>query len=251
MNPFGFEAGPLAARSHDFALVPSRTSIEGAFERGIEEQTFVYLAAQLEEIHEKDSRVRWLSKQRGFVSNALIIPLRRAELARPGDVVLTSWASGSGMQRAIVVPGGSPESPKVRYLDLPGDGPVAMEPDALPKDTFHVLKAPFEVGSTIACRRDGRVEHLIVVKRLGERALVLGFGGKMRAVETSACVPLPLVPDVKPKDRVFVPNLGAFVPAEVESIDTSQGRVLARLDFGGETRQVAIGYTNVAVALPP
>lgn len=251
-NPFGFEAPPLDAQAGDYALVPSRSGIDRAFERGIDAQTFVYLGATVERVGESASLIRWQTEQRGLVSNALVIPIRRGQRANVGDVVLTSWASGSGLERAIVV-GGSPESPRVRYLDLALDNPAARanEDDTLPSGTFGVLTRPGAEGTTVACALPDGAQALIVVKRAAERLLGLGFAGRMRVVDAERCAPIPLDPSLRPGERVFVPRLGGFVPAEVESVDARVGRVFVRYSLAGETRRSAVGFINVARALPP
>lgn len=251
-NPFGFASLPLQARAGDYALVPSKTAIDGAFEQGASEQTFVYLGAHLEEISDRESRVRWLTQQQAFVANALIVPIRGQERAKPGDVVLTSWASGSGLQRAIVVSGGSSESPQVRYLDFViEDTPArADEVDTLPPNTFHVLRKPGEPGTTLACVRDNRAEHLVLIKRASPRILGLGFAGRLHVLEERQCVPAPIAPAVALGDAVFVPHVGRFWPAQVEKIDRPSGRVHVRHHFAGEERRAAVGFTNVAIELP-
>jgi hypothetical protein len=264
-NPFGFESLPLDAQARDYALVPSRSSIHEAFERGFDQQTFVYLGARLEQVFEKESRVRWLTEQQSLVPNALILPIPRGARASAGAIVLTSWVAGGGVQRALVVAGGSPESPKVRYLDLPLDGSAASPAETLAPDTFRVLDETSDVGITVACPSSARaselaravaappktVERWIVVKRSGENALGLGFAGKMRVLDRRGCVPLPLRPRVSPGERVYVPNLGGFVPAHVEEVDAGAGRVRVRFEWAGEIRRPSVGYTNIALELPP
>jgi hypothetical protein len=167
--------------------------------------------------------------------------------------VLTSWASGSGLQRAFVVGGGSPESPNVRYLDLSLENPAAHADtdDRLPPNTFQVIREPGQVGSSLACRTADRVERIIVVKRAGTQLLGLGFAGKLRAFASASCVALALVPSLETGDRVYAAMLGGFVDARVEKLDLSVGRVFVRLAFAGKEKIDAVGFTNVAVALPP
>ena len=61
-----------------------------------------------------------LDKYNGEVDmpNALIIPIPRKAKVKKGDVLLTWWQSGSGLQRAIVVDDSNPQEPKACYLDL-------------------------------------------------------------------------------------------------------------------------------------
>lgn len=251
-GPLAFEWGPLDALQSDYALVPSKNSIDLAFEYGHDKQTFVYLGATVEKPGEPASEVRWLTQQRATVPNALILPIRRGESVNPGDVLLTSWASGSGLQRAIVVPGGRPESPKVRYLDLSLDNPAARaeEDDLLPPNTFHRIRQPGEVGSSMACRDSEGVARVIVLKRRADKLLGLGFAGRLGAFDVRRCVPMPLIPDVQPGDRIYVAMLGGFSEGEVERVDGAIGRVVVRLPFSGEEKRTSAGFTNVALSLP-
>lgn len=251
-NPFGFASLPIDAKPGDYALVPSKGAIDGAWEHGAAEQTFVYLGAYLEQVGDKASLVRWLTRQRGRVANAFIVPIRRGERAQPGDVVLTTWASGSGLQRAIVVPGGTAESPKVRYLDLSLENTAARadESDSLPPNTFHVLRNAGESGTSLACQRGGRVEHIVAIRRSATQLLGLGFAGKMHVLSSDACVALPIAPNVAAGARVYVPHVGGFFSAQVDKVDAAIGRVHVRYPFAGEDRHAAVGFTNVALALP-
>ena len=50
--------------------------------------------------------------------NSLIIGLPEGATAKKGDIVLTWWQTGSGMNRAIVRDDSNPAEPKVDYLDM-------------------------------------------------------------------------------------------------------------------------------------
>jgi len=250
---FSFPSTPLAAEKGQFALVPFRSAIDLALGSGTQAASFVYAGAYLVRAGDRTSEVRWLTEQRGAVPNAFIVPIRRGERARRGDVVLTNFASGSGLQRAIVVSEGETASPRVRYLDLALENPTGWgtEEDTLPPDTFHVLRTPGEVGSTLACREGSRVERVIVTASAGERRLGLGFAGALRDFDVGTCRTLPLVPAVRPGDSVHVPWINGFVAgAKVMRVDAAAGRVAVRFDFAGEEREIQVGFANVAVQLP-
>lgn len=52
------------------------------------------------------------------IPNALLVPIAKGQKAKKGDILLTWWQSGSGMERAIVVDDSNPTSPTAVYLDL-------------------------------------------------------------------------------------------------------------------------------------
>lgn len=253
-NPFGLPATPTSAQAGDFALVPSRSSLNQAFEQAAGKQTLLYTGAYVDRPGERDSALVWLTQQRGSVPNSLLIALPRGERARLSDIVLTSSLSGSGLSRAIVVSGGESEAPEVRSLDLPLDG-IAIESErqsTLAKNTFRVLRKPAEVGTTLACRRGERRERFVLVAIASDDTwLGLGFAGRAELLRPNACRALPLVPAVQPGAHVFVPVAGEFIAADVVSVDTRNGRVLVKYEFAAEAKELAVGYTNIATELPP
>jgi hypothetical protein len=234
-------------------LVPSRGSFGQALEQEPGSQSLLYAGAHVDKPGEWDSAVVWLTQQRGSVPNSLLIALPPSERATLGDIVLKSTATGSGLERAIVMSEGESESPRVRGLDQPQEGGVASaEPEeTLAKSTFRVLREAGELGTTFSCRRGERTERFILVAIAGERRLGLGFAGRTLLLESSACRALPLVPRVKAGSRVFVPVAGEFVPAEVSRVDARSGRVVVSYEFAAESKDMAIGYGNVASELPP
>jgi len=246
-NPFGLPPVPLSASVGAYVLAPSRASLEEAFERGAERQSFAYSGAVLEELGERESRVRSLTRQRARIPNVLIVPIRRDERAEPGQIVLTSRASGSGLVRAIAV-GGDPATPRVRYLDGEADG--AKGEGVLSSGTFHVLGDAPEPGRSLACRVDGNVEHLVWLSSASELRVGLGFAGRIRVAPERSCRVLPLEPRVRPGDRVHVPLLDGFVRATVVRVEPQAGRVVVTYELAGTVVERAVGFTNVALELP-
>jgi hypothetical protein len=252
-NPFGLPAASISARAGDFALVPSRGSLNQAYEQPESSRSLLYSGAIIERPGERESGVTWPTGQRGSVANSLLIAFPRAARAAQGDIVLTSSTSNSGFLRAIVVSAGESESPRVRQLDLPLEpAAVAAEPEStLRPNTFRVLREAGEPGSTLACRREKRSERFVLVTAAGERRLGLGFAGRALLLDASSCRALPLVPRVQPGSHAFIPVAGEFIPAEVSRVDTLNGRVIVKYEFAAESHEMAVGYTNVASELPP
>src|SRR5690606_30478353 len=110
-------------------------------EKGGEKQTFIYYGGWMREPGPAASLVETLTKRTSTIPNALLIAIPPGQHAKPGELVLTSWASGTGMQRAVVVEGGSESSPKVRYLDMSLDNATGWgeREDTLPENTFRKL----------------------------------------------------------------------------------------------------------------
>jgi len=250
--PFDYPTVPTTAHAGDYVLAPPRAWIDEALENGADKQPFIFYGAWLKAAGKTGSIVRTAPGPEEAVPNSLLIPIPRGESAQRGDIVLTTWASGTGMQRAIVVEGGNPTSPQVRYLDLALDHPTGWgeKVDTLPPNTFHRLTEPGEVGTTLACREGKRYTQRIVTHRTGDKVLGLGFAGQLKVYAAADCQAVPLVPKAKPGAQVFVPVLGTFTEAKVEKIDADAGRILVSYRVGDDKQETSVGYTNVAVDLP-
>ena len=150
-DPFGLGAAPTTARPGDFVVCPPREWIDKVLETGKPElQTFILYGARMVEPGPAESRVKSLTGKEMMIPNYLVVPIHRGQSAVPGDILLTVWQSGSGMQRAIVVEGGTPTEPMVRYLDIALDNPsgAGERADRCKPDTFHKLTDAWQVGTS-------------------------------------------------------------------------------------------------------
>ncbi|MFZ5892448.1 MAG: hypothetical protein ACOY0T_15420 [Myxococcota bacterium] len=232
-------------------LVPTPRSLRAALE-SIEASPLVYAAGVVEQPARSESVVRWPNGERGGVPNALLIPLGKASQAEPSSVILASGGKGAGLALALVVRGGEPESPLVRVLE--GAQAASEEPEPAQRvaaNTFRVLRADGEVGAPYACRRAGRVERLLLLRRSTELVLGFAFAGQVDVIDAAHCRALPLRPNVKPGDRVNVPLASVFVRANVEQVEAELGRIEVLADFAGQRRALAFGFGSVATQLPP
>jgi len=251
-SPFNYPIVSTTAKAGDYVLAPSRSFIDEAFQRGGEKQTFIFYGGWMREPGPAESKLESLTRMKALIPNSLIVAIRRGERAEPGDVVLTSWASGSGLQRAIVIEGGSPESPKVRYLDMDLENPSGWgkKPDTLPPDTFQRLTKPGDIGTTLGCTEGGRRLRFIVTNATGsgpgDKLLLLGHAGRMRVATRGDCKELPIVPSLRRGDLATVPVAGAFVEGKVNKADPAIGRVWVEYHFAGALHEEAVGFTNVA-----
>lgn len=134
--------------------------------------------------------------------NALIIPIPAGQTAKVGDVVLTWWQSGSGMRRALVVNAKNPKEPVIKYLE---DG-IGDEEEQLKPDSFVKLTEELAPGTLIAIKDEdwGEYAHKQVVNVVGDKVVVLGWGSTLSIHDKVDCLPLPLLPKVKPGDEIYV-----------------------------------------------
>jgi hypothetical protein len=135
----------------------------------------------------------------------------------------------------------------VKYLDpaLRDPLPAGAIEDTLPRNSFHVLREPGEAGTTLACTTEARVEPVILLKRIDQLRLVLGFAGRLRVFAEAACRPLPIALDLRPEQKVRFPLLAGFAEGSVERLDTPNGRVWVRFERAGETQRIGIGLGNL------
>src|SRR5918993_4490373 len=117
--PFnGFPTVGTTAKADEVVLCPSYNWIQDAVTKGPDKVTFIFYSQKMIAPGEVESEVEFISPGKAKVPNAYIIPIPAAQKASVGDIVLTWWQSGSGMNRAIVVEAGDPSEPTVRYLDI-------------------------------------------------------------------------------------------------------------------------------------
>lgn len=250
--PFDYPVVETSAKAGDFVLCPPREWIDKGFAKGGDKTTFIYYGAKMLEPGKAESKVKRLSGSEMVVPNAMIVPIRKGETANPGDILLTRWQSGSGMQRAIVVEGGSPTEPKIRYLDIDYNNPsgAGKKVDTCKPDTFHKISREMEVGTAVAAKSRFGWKRWKIVGVAGDKVLGLGFAGKMTVLKKADCIALPVKPEVKEGDSVFVPYIGSMKKGTVKKVDAAIGRVFAEIEFGGKKKEVPAPFGDVTTSLP-
>lgn len=167
----------------------------------------------------------------GKVPTSLCIPLPNGETAKKGDIVLTWWQSGSGMQRALVTDDSTPDSPKTVYLDLnykgDGTGMAEKHEDQLKPNTIKVLtNGKLEPGAQVAVSEDGKWKDGTCINVADDKVLVKGFSSRIFAAKKSDVKVIPLVPEYKAGDNVSVISVDSYKDGyTVKKVDLSIGRV--------------------------
>lgn len=250
--PLPYPVVKTTAQPGDFVIAPAREFFDRAVADGLDKTGMIYYGAYMDKPGPAESQLKTLTGRVVTLPNALIVPIRRGEQAAVGDIVLGTWQSGSGLQRAIVVAGGTPAAPKVRYLDLDYDNPagVGKKDDTLKADCFHKQRDGLIVGNVVAVKAPGGYKRLLVVGVGGEKVLGIGFAGRLAVAAKADCTPLPIKPAVKAGDKVMIPSMGSFRPAVVDRVDAAIGRVFATYNFGGKPKTEAVAFGDVAVGLP-
>ncbi len=242
----------LNAQNGDFVLTPPLLWIEDGFKKGGDNQTFIYYGAYVQETGSFTSKVKGLAGTEMEIPNSMIIPIKKGQKAKPGDIILTHWQSGSGMQRAIVIEGGSEEEPMIRYLDLDYDNPagVGQKDDKCKKDTFHIMKDDFELGSSIAVKDGNSYKHYQILNIIDNKILALGFAGRITVIDKANAIAIPVKYVPKVKENVFVVAIGSFRPGVVTKLDEKIGRVFVEYEFGGQKQTGAFPFGQIISKLP-
>ena len=166
------------------------------------------------------------------VPQALVIPLPKDEKAQNGDVLLTWWQSGQGLQRAIVVDDTKPLRPKVCYLDLDykADGRGFAKNHAneeLRPSSFKVLKSgEWMSGASVAVNDNGKWKAAIIVNIKGDKLLLTDAGNRIWAAERANCQLIPFNTNYAVGDMVWAKLGDAFEPdCKVVKVDKRIGRI--------------------------
>lgn len=245
------------AKANETILAPSRAFVDSAIANGADDEVFIFYDATMDTPGENASVINTVFDTGLTMPNPLVIPIPANQTAAVGDVVLTWWQSGSGMQRAIVVAGGTPEQPMVRYLDLGLDNPaknsagvpIAEAEEQLDRDSFYVLNSEFQVGSTVAYPGDyGDYNFGYIVNMADDKMLVMSESGHLTAIDKTEAVAVPIKPSFAVGDAVQVAVYGSFSDGTVTKVDAEHGRVYVEYDFAGGKETEAAPYGNVVTA---
>lgn len=252
--PFDYPIVKTTSKAGEWVMTPSKIWLDDAFKKGPDYQTFIFYAATMVAPGNAESKIKTLVNDEVIMPNSMIVPIKKGGKAKPGDIVLTWWQSGSGMNRAIVVKGGTEINPKVMYLDIDYENPagIGKKVDQLKTDSFCRLTVPGEVGTAVAHKEpDGSYKHGLIINKAGEKLLLLGFAGKMWVANKSTCINIPIKPPVlKAGESVMIPFIGKFRSAKVVKYDPAIGRVFVKFLFGSREKQEAVAFGNVIKKLP-
>ena len=203
-------------------------------------ETYIFYSTVVKSVGETTSKVSDFGSE-VEMPNALIIPLPGGQKAQKGDILLTWWQTGSGMQRAIVKDASNPESPKVDYLDLDykddGKG-FANEHsnEQIKPNTFTVLKdGEWQPGAQIVVSGDGSYEAGVLINCTDDKVLLKCFAGRIKVFKRSACKVVPLKQNLKVGDEVFAIFTSSYKAGyKIKKIDEKVGRVWVEGPFGDD-----------------
>ena len=258
IDPFpDFPLTSTTAKAGEYILTPSKNWQEDATTNGADDVTFIFYSQTLAEAGEGTSKVDFMSDKGVEIPNYMIVPIKAGQTAKKGDIILTWWQTGSGMQRAIVVDDTDPAAPVVNYLDLDWDNPATTDDGTgigqatyqIEAGTFHVLSSEWAPGTTVAANNEGKTVAATVISVAGDQVLTIGFAGKMKVYAKSDCTPCPIKPSVKAGDKIQVPWVGSFTETTVEKVDAEMGRVWCDDPYSDDPMVVPFGDVVTGLAL--
>jgi hypothetical protein len=249
--PFAdFPTVETTAKAGEYVIVPSYNWIQDAAEKGVDSTSFIWYVQKMAQPDKENSEIQFITARKK-VPNAYIVAIPPRQKAKVGDIVLTWWQTGSGMQRAIVVDDKEPATPIVRYLDIDYDNPakgrdnvttIGKMDEKIVPDSFVKIKE-MDAGTTVAIQDGANLKKGRVIRVAGDKVLLLEGVGKLKVYPKFVCKPVPLVPNVKEGDRVSAPFVGTFKDATVSKVDAKIGRVF--LKFDGMPDEKAIPFGDV------
>ena len=201
----------------------------------------IWYTQEMIEPGEEMSEIKFLSGEPKKVPNAYIVAIPTGQNAKKGDILLTWWQTGSGLQRAIVTDAADPKAPTVRYLDLKYDNPaksrdktttIGQMEEQIKPDTFFVIKNELEPGTSVAIGSE--MKHGQVIRVEGDKVLVSLFAGRIRVFPKSDVTAVPIRPNVKAGDKVKAVWVGRFKEATVDKVDEKIGRIWVKFDNKSE-----------------
>ncbi|MBR4147153.1 MAG: hypothetical protein IKU00_04585 [Bacteroidales bacterium] len=235
---------PEGIKNEDLEEDQSALSIHTFYPKKLQEsdnpanETYIFYNTTVKSVGETTSMVSDFGSE-VEMPNALIIPLPGGQKAKKGDILLTWWQSGSGMERAIVTDASNPESPKVDYLDLSykDDGTGFAQDHAneqIKPNTFTVLKdGEWQPGAQIVVTGDGSYEAGVLINCTDDKVLLKGFAGKIKVFKRSACKVVPLKQNLKAGDEVMAIFTSSYKTGyKIKKVDEKVGRVWVEGPYG-------------------
>jgi len=248
-----FPAVGMIAQPGNYVLTPTKAWLDKAVSAGFDKEPVVFHHATMVAPGSAESKIRSTSGEFPL-PNALIIPIPIGGKAHAGDILLTWWQSGSGMQRAIVSEGGTEQEPQVYYLDIPNTAVSDANkiPETLRADSFKVLEEAWAPGSAIAVRdKEKGWIYARIITATEDRALVIGWGGRLKAVDRNECVALSIYPPpMGANGPIYIPHEGIMKQGRFRQPDPAKGRISASLDIAGKEAQIQVPFGDIILSLP-
>lgn len=198
----------------------------------LNKSVLIWYDREMEQVGAEKSDIGRSDKQ--LVPNALIIPIKKGQKAKKGDIVLTWWQHGSGMQRAIIIDASDSAEPTAVYLDRywkddpdHKDNKELAKGEQLKANTFNILKdGEWESGAAVAYRDGGEWKKGTLIHVEGDKVLLSIFSSKLFATTKDRCKLIPFKEKIKKGDKVWSTFVDGFRSGYiVKEIDAKTGHM--------------------------
>lgn len=253
VKSFGdFPDVPTTAKPGEFILVPSYNWLEEAAGAKGKDTRFIFYSQTMVTPGPATSKIKYMREERD-VPNSYIIAIPKGGKAKVGEIVLTWWQSGSGMQRAIVVSAADATRPVVRYLDIGYNNPakssdgkttIGQMDEQLQQDSFVLLKEG-AAGSGFRCGAGNNAERWKLVASAPDGGQLMLGVSRLKRFTKGECSALPVKPAVKAGQTVsagdtFVTRMKSI---KIERVDARIGRVFF---LGHDKKEEAASFGDIA-----
>lgn len=240
--PIDYPAVETTAQAEDWVLAPSKSVLDDAWKHGVESTVFIFHSAKMIEPGAVESTLEDRLGTQIVVPNSVIIPIKPGQTAEPGDILLTWWQYGSGLQRAIVQEGGT--EPVVKYLD-----DFADKQDTLKPNSFHKITEEFEPGISVAIKQGENYNQGTLINLNQNKALVSGFSGSLQVFDKDTIVPIPIQIDIKDGETFYGPVIGKYDPITTKFVNPATGQVVGEYQFAGVTKEKNFFFSEITKKL--
>ena len=250
--PFDFPVVETSAKENEYVLAPASEFVKEANEKGSDSARFIFYSRKCISTGKYESKLLEYFDTI-IMPNSLIIPLQTGAKAKKGDILLTWWQSGSGMQRAIVVDDSIPETPIVKYLDIDFDNSISINDsltigqaaERLLPNSFVILSEELQAGTTFVHDDLGILTSYQVIRIVDEKILAIGWVGEIKVFNKADCIAIPINPEININDKVQVLYIGSYSEGTVLKIDKENGRYTVVVDFAGEKDTIIVAIGNI------
>lgn len=220
----------------EYVLSMSKTNYDSLHKKGFSsENIFVYYPR------------KYISKTDDFfvieefndtikIPSSLVIPLPDSQKVKKGDIVLTWWQKGTGMQRALVLNDKPSCTPTVYYLDnqyyfyYSNNDPLFWV-DTLAPNTFMKIEDKIMSGRSFSVKGEYLTSFYVIINFMGPKILGLSWAGDLKLINSKNCKIVPINIEFEIGDSVFVPYLGTYVNGIVKNIFADIGQMKVTIDY--------------------
>lgn len=221
--------------SASFVLAPSKSCYDTAITKGIKTSLIVFYPRKFISSKEKYSFLEEIGDT-VLLPDDLIIPLKKNQEVKQGDILLTWWQSGTGMQRAIVLSDKNKLKPVVYYLDNQfyfyyDESDPTFWIDTLKENSYNILQDEWCSGHSIIVEINGVPSYYVIINSNENKVLALSWSGLLEVFDKKNCKPIPLNQNFVKGDSILAPYLGTYTKGIVRSTFKEIGKMKVDIQF--------------------